>query len=220
MVVSAQENQHEALERLCETYWYPLYAFVRRGGHTAHDAQDLTQAFFERLLEKAWLDGVQPELGKFRTFLMMAMKRFLANEWKSAKRLKRGGGAHAIPLDWTEAEMRYTSEPTSIDDQCAVFDRRWALTLLDRALVRLEKEQPTSEAFAVLKPALTAGHGGFDCASAAIKLGQNEGTVRVAVHRLRKRYREIFREEIAHTGAEPTEVDDEIRYLVEVLARG
>ncbi|MCB1227814.1 MAG: sigma-70 family RNA polymerase sigma factor [Verrucomicrobiales bacterium] len=219
-VVRARGQQDVALAQLCEAYWYPLYVFVRRCGHGASDAQDLTQSFFLRLLEKHWLNGVDPERGKFRTFLMTAMKRFLTNEWKAAHRLKRGGVEAVIPLDAVEAETRYAAEPGSLVDGTAVFDRRWALTLLECSLERLEEEQADARLFATLKPALTAGHGAFDCEAAARQLGMKEGTVRVAVHRLRKRFREIFREEIAHTVSDPGDVEAEIHYLIEVLARG
>lgn len=220
LVLRARESDAGALEALCQSYWYPLYAFVRRGGHSVHDAQDLVQEFFSRLLEKHWLEGLDREKGRFRTFLMMAMKRFLANEWKGARRLKRGGGVPALSLDWDTAEDRYAAEPVEMPDEASVFDRRWALTLLERTLSRLEREQSSPGFFDALKPAIALGRGEFDCAAAAARLGMSEGALRVAVHRLRKRYREIFREEIAETVASPADVEGEIHYLVEVLARG
>ncbi len=220
MVLQARAHDTGALEMLCRSYWYPLYAFVRRNGNGVHDSQDLVQEFFSRLLEKDWLDGLDRDRGRFRTFLMMAMKRFLANEWKAAQRLKRGGGAVVLSLDWEGAEERYAAEPVELPDEATVFDRRWALTLLERTLERLEGEQGSAEVFAVLKPSFTLDRGEFDCAGAASQLSMSEGAVRVAVHRLRKRYREIFREEIAHTVASPADVEGEIHHLVEVLARG
>lgn len=215
----APEDSEAALEELCRRYWYPLYAFVRRSGRGPDDAQDLTQEFFARLLEKGWLDAADRERGKFRTFLMMAMKRFLANEWDRSRRIKRGGGVAPISLDAEDAERRYATEPHTPSDEGHVYDRRWALTLLDRTLTRLEKEEPPDR-FAILKSSLTAGRGEFDCAAVAGALGIAEGAARVAVHRFRKRYREIFREEIAETVADSSDVDEEVRYLVEILAKG
>ncbi|MEM7144515.1 MAG: sigma-70 family RNA polymerase sigma factor [Verrucomicrobiota bacterium] len=219
VVLEARGQEEEALEDLCRRYWYPLYVFVRRRGHGAADAEDLTQEFFARLLEKKWLDAVDRDRGKFRSFLMMAMKRFLANEWDRSQSLKRGGGATHFSLDMDGAEERYAEEPGEPADEALVYDRRWALTLLDRSLRKLEDEEE-GERFAVLKQCLTAERGGFDCAGAGSILGMSEGAVRVAVHRLRKRFREIFRAEIAETVADAGDLDGEMRYLAEILAKG
>ena len=219
VVLQAQDEAGTALEELCQRYWYPLYAFVRRRGHSAADAEDLTQEFFARLLSKRWLEAADQERGKFRTFLMMAMKRFLANEWDRSRRLKRGGDTAILSLDTLGAEQRFANEPAAPEDELLLYDRGWALTLLERTLARLAREQE-AEKFAVLKPALTADRGAFDCAAAAGELGLSEGATRVAVHRLRKRYRELFREEISQTVAHPGEIEEEIRHLVEILAKG
>ena len=220
MVLNARDDATDALEELCQRYWFPLYAFARRRGHSAADAEDLTQEFFSRLLSKQWLDAVDRQRGKFRTFLLMAMKRFLANEWQHAQRLKRGGGAVPLSLDTEDAEARYAREsPHDTADASRIYDRQWALTLLRRTLQRLETEQ-SPEKFTALQTCLTAARGEFDCARAAATLGIQEGAARVAVHRLRKRYREIFREEIAQTIADPSDLEDEVRYLIGVLALG
>lgn len=218
VVLQAQgEPSTLALDELCQRYWYPLYAFVRRQGHNATEAQDLTQEFFARLLEKQWLDAAKRERGKFRTFLIIAMKRFLANEWKQSQRLKRGGGTPILSLDELEAEERFSHEPCTEEDASLLYDRGWALTLLDRSLQQVEQEQDP-EKFEILKPCLIAAKGEFDCTKAAQKLGMSEGTTRVAVHRLRKRYREIFRQEIAQTVAKPEDIDDEVRHLIKVIS--
>jgi RNA polymerase sigma factor (sigma-70 family) len=212
----------EALETLCRRYWYPLYAFVRRAGHGEHDAQDLTQAFFARLLEKRWLEDADPNRGRFRTFLLTALKRFLANEWDRERALKRGGAAAVISIDALEAETRFQREQPALSDDHLQFDRRWALTLLEETLRRLEAEWGAAgrmAEFLALRGSLTSERGTFDGREAGAALNLNEGAVRVAVHRLRKRFREIFREEIAQTLADPAELDAELRHLVDVLAR-
>lgn len=223
LVLSAgAQPQSEALETLCRRYWYPLYAFIRRSGRHEQDAQDLTQEFFARLLEKRWLQEANPHRGKFRTFLLMALKRFLANEWDRTQRLKRGGGSVVVPLDAAEAESRYQHEALQTLDDHLLFDRRWALTLLEQTLQRLESEWAESgraAEFEVLKDSLAMERGQFDCQRASAALTTNEGAVRVAVHRLRKRYRELFRDEIAQTIADPADVADEVRHLVDVLAQ-
>lgn len=211
-------NATKALETLCATYWYPLYAFVRRQGRNAEDAQDLTQEFFARLLEKNQLQPVAPEKGKFRTFLLVAMKRFMANEWDRLRAQKRGGGKAAIAFDAALAESRYASDLATNTAPDQVYDRRWGLALLDRTLVRLRVEFEEAGkpcAFNELKQFLTAEKAGY--AEAAAGLGMSEAAVRVAVHRLRKRFRELFREEIAHTVSTPDEINDEVRYLMTVI---
>lgn len=210
-----------ALETLCRTYWYPLYAYVRRQGHSPPDAQDLTQEFFARLLEKDYLKAAAQEKGRFRTFLIVALKRFLANEWDRARAQKRGGGQVVLSLDTELAEQRYRIEPVQDSTAEKVFERRWALTLLDRTMMRLRGEfggAGKSEEFDRLKVCLTADRGEISYTEIATALGMSEATARVAVHRLRKRFRDIFREEIAHTVSGPEEIEEEVRYLMGVLA--
>jgi RNA polymerase sigma-70 factor (ECF subfamily) len=212
---------HEALARLCETYWYPLYAFVRRRGHSPEDAQDSTQEFFARLLAGNWVGDADRAKGRFRTFLLTALNRFLANEWNRAHAQKRGGGAVSVPLDTEVAESRYCADTQNALTPDRLYDRQWAMTLLDRALTRLEAEHQRrgkAAEFAVLSPALTAERGDIPYATMATQLGLSETAARMAVHRLRKRFREVFREEIAQTVAQPDEVEEEIRHLLAALA--
>ena len=212
---------HQALETLCRNYWYPLYAYVRRQGHSAHDAQDLTQAFFARLLEKNYLADVQREKGRFRSFLLASLKHFLANEWDREQALKRGGGKRLIALDEDSAESRYKLEPKDDLSADKIYERRWALTLLDQVLAKLRGEFEKDgklEQFETLKQYLSAGRTSVSYAQAADKLGMNEGAIKVAVHRLRKRYRELLRAEIAQTVATASEVEAEIRYLFAALS--
>jgi len=221
VVLDAGRNEttrgHNALATLCETYWYPLYAYVRRQGYSPADAEDLTQGFFARLLESESLANVSPEKGKFRTFLLVALKRFLANEWHRANSQKRGGGSFRVPLQGHTAETRYIAEPVERLTAEKLYERRWALTLLDCVLARLGEEFQAvgkKEHFKKLKPYLMAEKGAIPYAEASAVLGMNEGAIKVAVHRLRRRFREIFREEVAHTVMKPEEIDDEIRYLL------
>jgi RNA polymerase sigma factor (sigma-70 family) len=212
---------HQALEALCGNYWYPLYAYVRRQGHSAHDAQDLTQAFFARLLEKNYLADVQREKGRFRSFLLASLKHFLANEWDREQALKRGGGKRLIALDEDSAESRYKLEPKDEVSADKIYERRWALTLLDQVLAKLRGEFEKDgklQQFETLKQYLSAGRTSVSYAQAADKLGMNEGAIKVAVHRLRKRYRELLRAEIAQTVATASEIEEEIRYLFAALS--
>jgi DNA-directed RNA polymerase specialized sigma24 family protein len=205
-----------ALEELCKTYWYPLYAYVRRRGHGREDAEDLTQAFFARFLEKNYLEGLNGERGKFRAFLLASLNHFLANEWDRARRQKRGGGATTLSLDWQGADTRYQIDPADHLSPDKVYDRIWAVTLLERVLGRLRTENASNgkmEAFEKLKPFLTSGSGTIPYAEAAAALKQPEPAVRVAVHRLRRRYRELLREEIRQTLCDPAQVDEEVRAL-------
>lgn len=215
----ASSSSTLALESLCRTYWYPLYVFVRRQGHGAHDSQDLTQAFFARLLEKDYLQSVEREKGRFRTFLIMAMKRFLLNEWDKLRTQKRGGNFTHLSLD---TESRYLDECSESLPPDQVYERRWALVLLDHAMARLRSDYVTSgreREFEHLKTSLTAGRGEASYREIAGALQMTEGAARVALHRLRKRFREIFREEIASTVSTSEEVDDEVRYVVAILSR-
>ena len=225
VVLSTQDKDSprsaEALETLCRAYWYPLYAYVRRQGQQPHDAQDLTQSFFARLLEKDYLQSAVREKGKFRTFLLVALKRFLANEWDRARAQKRGGGQVHVPLDTELAEQRYQVEPTEGITADKVYERRWALTLLDQTMARLRQEfteAGKANEFAQFKVFLTAEKGAIGYADIAAKTGMNEGAVRVAAHRLRRRFRELFREEIAHTVARPEDIDEEVRHLLDALS--
>jgi len=219
-VVLAAKNQDskQALETLCRAYWYPLYAYVRRDGHTPHDAQDLTQEFFARLVVKDWLRFAGPEHGHFRTFLLVAMKRFLINEWHKSSSQKRGGHITHVPLDAEDAERRFASEPDLAPD--AMFERRWAMTLLEQTLKGLEAEFSTAakaDDFQALKHCLTLDRGSISYPELATQMGCTEGAARVAVHRLRKRFRELFRANIAATLAEGEDVDMELKHVVAVL---
>lgn len=212
-------SAHAALEKLCATYWYPLYAFVRRQGRTPHDAQDLTQEFFSRLLEKGWLASVDRERGRFRSFLLASMKHFLANEWDREHALKRGGGATPLRLDDAVAEDRYRLELHQEVSPEQLFDRRWALTLLERVLAGLREEMTAAgklAQFEVLKGSLSGEKAGY--AQIARELKMTEGAVKVASHRLRERYRALIRAEIANTVASPGEIEDELRHLFAALS--
>lgn len=214
-------HAQEALARLCETYWYPLYAYVRRRGHSAEDAQDSTQEFFCRLLAGNWVSDADRTKGRFRTFLLTALNRFLTNEWDRARAEKRGGHAVPVPLDTDMAESRYCADAGDALTPDRLYDRQWAMTLLERALTRLEAEHQRlgkAAEFTALSPALTADRGDIPYALMAAQLGLNEPATRMAVHRLRKRFREVFREEIAQTVAQPGEVEEEIRHLLAALA--
>lgn len=211
----------DALARLCQTYWYPLYAYVRRRGHSPEDAQDLTQEFFARLLERNWLGRADQQKGRFRSFLLSAMNHFLSDEWDKARAQKRGGGLQPVPLQFDTAETRYGHEPADPVTPEQNFERRWALTLLDEVLRRLRLEYEAdgrTELFAALHPCLVGDRTAQPYAELGVKLGVNEGTVKTAVHRLRQRYRRLLRDEIAQTVAEPGEVDEELRHLFAVLA--
>jgi RNA polymerase sigma-70 factor (ECF subfamily) len=219
--IKPSPESQEALEVLCQAYWYPLYAFVRRQGHSPHDAQDLTQEFFCRLIEKRWLDVVDRAKGKLRTFLVVALKKFLNKEWRQASSQRRKGRHIHLPFDTVLAESRYAADSHSLTPD-ETFDRQYALTLLDLTLERLRADftraNKTTE-FDVLKNCLTADRGAIDYRAVAQQLGLNEATARVAVHRLRKRFREIYREEIAQTLDSGADLEDEVRFLAAALAR-
>jgi RNA polymerase sigma-70 factor (ECF subfamily) len=209
----------EALEKLCRAYWYPLYAHVRRLGHSPHDAEDLTQEFFVRLLRRNFLESADRERGRFRTFLLIALKRFLCDEWDRTRAQKRGGGLRPVPLDAVEAECRYQSEPPQPTAD-RMYERQWALALLEQTMTRLRAEYERAGHggdFARFKRFLTVDRREIRYAEAAQEFGLTEGALRVAVHRVRKRFRELFREEIAHTLARPEDTEEEMRYLLTVL---
>jgi RNA polymerase sigma-70 factor (ECF subfamily) len=215
---SAPEGR-EALASLCAIYWYPLYAFIRRQGHDAEQAQDLTQELFARLLEKDGLASVDQSKGRFRLFLLAACRHLLSNERDRARARKRGGGRPTLSIDAAAGEERYGREPAHGETPERLFERRWALALLGQVLARLRDEHEAAgkgPLFEGLKGHL-AGEGEGTYAEAAARLGLSEGAVKVAVHRLRQRYRELLREEIAHTVAGPAEVEDEVRALFAAL---
>lgn len=211
----------EAMAELCRIYWYPLYAYVRRRGSDAHEAEDLTQEFFLRLLAKNYLAAVDREKGKFRAFLLASLKHFLANEWGRSQAQKRGGGQVIIPLDTLSAESRYRLEPWHDLNPEKLYERQWALTVLEQVLGRLQAESlalnGNQAVFERLKQFLTGGRESASYAQVAAELEMTEGAVKTAVHRLRRRYRQLLREEIAQTVAGPEEIDDEIRYLLSCL---
>jgi RNA polymerase sigma factor (sigma-70 family) len=211
----------QALEELCRTYWYPLYAYIRRQGRTREDAEDLTQSFFARLLEKNYLQDLRSEKGKFRAFLLAALKHFLANEWDRANRKKRGGDATLLSLDWQDAETRYQIEPADRLSPDKLYDRMWAVALLERVITRLRDEsvaEDKSRLFEELRPFLMIGKSAIPYEQAATALGLNEGAVRVAVHRLRRRYRELLREEIGQTLSNADQVEEEMQALFRAFA--
>ena len=214
-------NADEALSLLCQHYWPPLYAYVRRAGYSLHDAQELTQEFFARLLDKNYLRVADPERGRFRSFLLATLKHFLANERKASRAEKRGGGRPHLSLDFSAAEAAYCAEPIDTFTAERLFDRRWAILLLDAVLVRLENEftaRGKQEHFQHLKPLLTADRDARSYQQVAESLGANQATVKMTVHRLRRRYRELLRQEIAQTVADPCDVDDELKQLFEILS--
>jgi DNA-directed RNA polymerase specialized sigma24 family protein len=209
-----------ALERLCGTYWYPLYAYVRRQGYDVADAQDLTQGFFAHILSRGFLKRASPARGKFRSFMLGSLKYFLADEWAKLQAQKRGGGRALVCLDAQTAEARYRLEPVDLMDAEKLFERRWATALLDRVLERLEEEfakEGSKPDFDQLRPFLLGEKSSVTYAEVAAAAQMTEGALKVAVHRLRQRYRGLFREEVAHTVEEPSEIEDEVRHLFAVL---
>jgi RNA polymerase sigma-70 factor (ECF subfamily) len=210
-----------ALGELCQTYWYPLYAYVRRKGKTKEDAEDLVQAFFEKFLEKNYLEGLSAERGKFRAFLLASLKHFLANEWDKSQRQKRGGGATHLSLDWQSADHRFHLDPPDPSSPDKTFDREWALALLERVITRLRDEciaDGKMKLFDQAKGFLMVGEMAIPYAQAAQALNLDEGAMRVAVHRLRARYRALLRDEIAQTLDDPAQVAEELRSLQAALA--
>ncbi len=218
---SPTPGSREALATLCEAYWYPLYAYVRRWGYDADAAQDLTQEFFSRLLEKHFLRDADPARGKFRSFLLASLKHFLANERDRASAVKRGGRVHVVPLEVQTAEGRYQLEPPDPETPERVFERRWALILLDRTLDRLRDEWEhagKADTFARLEGYLTGDTETLPYAALAATLAMTEGAVKVMIHRLRRRFGALLRDAIAETVSDPRQVDEEIRELFQVLS--
>ena len=215
------DHRRAAMEGLCETYWYPLYAFVRRRGYDAEQAQDLTQDFFARFLEKNDAIAARAERGRFRSFLLASMKHFLANDWDRQRAAKRGGGKTILSFDAGAAETRYAREPSHDVTPERIFDRGWALTVLGEALKALRQRyarDDQEELFEKLKGFISVGHDAPPYEQLARDLGMNAATVRVAVHRLRQRYREALRAAVADTTEEDGEVDGEIQMLFKALA--
>ncbi len=212
---------HAALEKLCQVYWYPLYAYVRRRGHSPEDSQDLTQEFFARLLARNWVGSADREKGRFRTFLLTAMNHFLADEWDRLRAQKRGGGQRVLPLEVQSAETRFQLEPPDPLTPEIIYERRWAQTLLEIVFEQLRRAyaaEGKAALFAELKGSLVQARAAVPYTDLAARLHLSEGALRVAVYRLRQRYRELLRSEIAHTVAGPGEVEEELRYLFRVLA--
>lgn len=215
-----QTKAAEALEYLCRSYWYPLYAYVRRCGHNVHEAQDLTQEFFARILERQDFARADPGKGRLRSFLLGAMKHFLAMEWRKTQVVKRGGQQVSFSLDAQTAEDRYQYEPVSELTPEKIYERRWALTLFDRALAHLHDEWQTAgkqEQFNILKPFLSSAAGEAKYAPAASTLGMTTGAVAVAVHRMRQRCAELIRQEIAQTVVNSAELEAELEHLFSVF---
>jgi RNA polymerase sigma factor (sigma-70 family) len=215
-----RKEARSALVSLCENYWYPLYAYLRRRGYRTEEAQDLTQEFLVRVLEGRYLGRADPEKGRFRAFILTSLKFFVADEGDRQRAHKRGGHM-LLPLEFASGEQRYQREPAHDETPERIFETRWALSVLDRVVERLRSEfvqHGRPEHFDQLK-AFLLGHADAPYASLAREMNTSEGALKVAIHRIRKRYRELFRQEIADTVADPAEVESELRYLATVLAR-
>jgi RNA polymerase sigma-70 factor (ECF subfamily) len=209
-----------ALATLCEAYWYPVYAFIRRWGADPDAARDLTQGFFASLLERRDFELVRPERGRFRTFLLASAKHFLLNEAARGRAAKRGGGAAPLPLVFDEAEGRYQFEPADLATPETLYERRWALTLIERVLASLRTDWVASgrgAEFDELKESLLGGGPAGGYVEAARRLGTTEGALKVAAHRLRRKFQARLRQEIGETVADQADIDDEIQYLVRAL---
>jgi RNA polymerase sigma factor (sigma-70 family) len=218
---SGPGDPREAMERLCKTYWFPLYTYLRRRGCDTHRAEDCTQAFFAALLQRHGLDRADPQQGKFRSFLLSSLNHFLADERDRAGAQKRGGGREIVSLDVGDAETRYRLDPAHDLTPEKLFEKSWSLTVLSNAMSRLKAEfteAGKSQLFETLKPHLPAGKGPTSYKDVAARLGMTESAVKVAVYRLRQRYRQFVREEVAQTVATPEQVDEEIRDLFAALA--
>jgi len=224
VVLAAARNptseSRNALASLCQTYWSPVYAFIRRNGHTRDQSEDLTQAFFALLMEKHFLRDVDRQRGRFRSFLLTAVKHFLANEWDRAHAVKRGGRHLHLTIDVLQAETWYA--PAAVDDTTPerLFERRWALSLIDHVMTRLRAEYTAAgkgEQFDQLQMLLTPGEEDARYETVAAAMGVSAGALRMSVHRLRRKYRQVMRAEIAETVSTPEEIDQEIRFLLSVL---
>jgi len=213
-----RKEARSALVSLCESYWYPLYAYLRRRGYSSDQAQDLTQEFFVRMIEGRYLDRAEPEKGRFRAFLLTSLKFFVADEDDRRRARKRGGGM-VVPLEFSSGEERYQREPAHDETPERIYERRWALSVLDRVVEKLRNEfvqHGRPDHFERLKVFLL-GQSDAPYAALAQELNTSEGALKVAIHRLRKRYRELFRQEIADTVADPAAVESELRHLAAVL---
>jgi RNA polymerase sigma factor (sigma-70 family) len=213
----------QALAELCESYWYPLYVYVRRRVEGVHEAQDLTQAFFEQLLERGTFEAADPARGRFRAFLLTACKRFLINEWHKDRAAKRGGGRRLLSLDFESGESKLSLVASDTRSPEQLYDEKWAITLLERVMDQLRAEYAAKlrlAHFDTLKNYLAGSPAGADYAQAARTIGISETNAKVAVHRMRKRYRELLRSEIAQTVERPEDIDEEIRDLFAVLGAG
>lgn len=218
LVVAAGDSRHPdsraALEDLCQAYWHPLYAYLRRRGYKKEEAEDLVQGFFAQLLEKNYIKAADPERGRFRSFLLTSLKNYAANEWDRRSAAKRGGTATTLSLDFQDAEGRYVVEPADERTPEEEFDRGWAIAQLEQVLERMRDEAgEDDERFAALQGFLTGAGEDVRYKDVAERLGMSEGAVKVAVHRLRQRFGTILRAEVARTLADPADVDDEIRHL-------
>jgi RNA polymerase sigma factor (sigma-70 family) len=219
---SKEPGAREAFAQIYLDYWYPLYTYVRRRGNTPADAEDITQEFFLRLIEKQSLEGMQREGGRFRTFLLRALDNFLANEWHRLRAQKRGGGMQALPLNIAESETKYALQLHDSETPEHLFERQWVFTLLAKVLENVSAECEAAgrgELFADLRLHLQGDRQGPPYAQVAARHGMSEGAVKVAVHRLRHRYGDLLREEIARTVRAPDEVDEELRHLIAVSGR-
>jgi RNA polymerase sigma-70 factor (ECF subfamily) len=213
-------DSRASLATLCKVYWPPIYAFIRRNGYDSDQAQDLTQAFFVAMLEKNYLGDADRERGRFRTFLLTAVKHYLANEWDRAHALKRGGGQIAVPIDPIQAEGWCAPEVIEQRTPESLFERRWALSLLEQVMAKLRAEcarMGKSEYFDKVSTLLDGDPAPHRYDALAAELGATAGALRVAVHRMRRRYQELLRAEIAETVSTPAEIDDEIRFLLAAL---
>lgn len=217
---SDAQGREAALQKLCHAYWYPLYAYIRWRGNGPEDAQDLTQEFFLKLIEKNWLSNVAPEGARFRSFLLTVLKGFLANAHDYARAAKRGGDRVFVPLDSEQAEVRFSHEPATSDNPELAFDRRWAVAVLAEALQRLRAAAAGSgktQQFELLHPFLSREPGEGEYAAVGERLKMSREAVSVAVHRLRQRYREMLRATVTDTLADPGQVDDELRHVFAAL---
>lgn len=218
---ACESAAQQALEELCRAYWFPLYAYVRRQGQRPEDAQDLTQEFFSRFLERGNFERADPGRGRFRTYLLTCLKRFLNEEWRRANRQKRGGGRFALPATLQDAELRLAVEPSDQLTPDRLYDRRWVEALLERVLVRLRRDYESTgrtTVYAQLQQFLWGPQTEISYVEMGRLLQMNEGAIKVAVHRLRQRYRELLREEVAHTVERPEQVDEELRHMLSVFA--
>jgi RNA polymerase sigma factor (sigma-70 family) len=225
VVLKAATQDHEkaavALHWLCTNYWYPVYAFIRRRGSDIHEAEDLTQAFFAYLLEEQTLKKVDREKGRFRSFLLTVLTNFLNNEWDRRHTLKRGGGKKIVSLDEVAADGLYRNEPSATLPPEKLFDRRWASTLVEKVLVELRDEYQSvqnSKLLARLEPLLTQDVSPGLAADLALEFGTSEGAVKVALHRLRRRFGELLRREVGLTVADASSLDEEVHYLLSALS--